>query len=354
MKDINTITEREVLESFFGSSAYPKEITDAFEIKKRSIGDESKAKEFLSELKTGGFTVKKKSYSDFVSIMGVKRKSNANAENDDESCHIIYLDKNNGFKKTEKSFVSFAEAMAWGRENIEKFNSDMINAGKGNSMENGGSVEANDIILDTYKGYDIVNSNGVIEVVGGDKSLQTRFIVDLDDSKLTGARKSAGMSIDEQEQAAYNYIDWITGVRAEKKYGVHPNKAKITDYIDFTQGGIYGKNKTDFRVAYLYRRNLEGSSTPEYRFTLSFWQPNATGKDLIFKTRAEAQEHLAHQKVIAEKSGQQFMAFYETEFLKLAKGGGIGYQPVCEMEFIENPVSKTSSMFSDQIGRAHV
>ena len=40
---------------------------------------------------------------------------------------IKYLDKDNNFKQTEKLFSSYEEAQKWGMENIENFNSDMIN-----------------------------------------------------------------------------------------------------------------------------------------------------------------------------------------------------------------------------------
>lgn len=56
---------------------------------------------------------------------------------------ISYLNKDNGFKKTEKVFASYNEAVTWGRENLERFNSDMIQV----QFKNGGSLKANDLAI---------------------------------------------------------------------------------------------------------------------------------------------------------------------------------------------------------------
>jgi hypothetical protein len=83
----------------------------------------------------------------------------------------------------------------------------------GGMMEFGGMLihgfNKGDAILEIYKGYGIVenNNNGVIEVLNPNKG--TRFIIDLDDSKSGGMRKSMGMSKENQIKSAKEYIDYL-------------------------------------------------------------------------------------------------------------------------------------------------
>ncbi len=73
--EIDKMTPREVLEKFvFGANVFRKEVTDRYEIEGKSIRNDAEAKAYYEDLKKRGFTVKKKSYSDFTAIKGVKRK----------------------------------------------------------------------------------------------------------------------------------------------------------------------------------------------------------------------------------------------------------------------------------------
>lgn len=40
--------------------------------------------------------------------------------------YIEFLNKEKRFQRDEKSFNTYEDAQKWGRENIERFNSDMI------------------------------------------------------------------------------------------------------------------------------------------------------------------------------------------------------------------------------------
>lgn len=55
----------------------------------------------------------------------------------DNECYIEFLNKEKGFKKDVKHFSSYEEAVKWGRENFERFNSDMIHykMAKGSSVD---------------------------------------------------------------------------------------------------------------------------------------------------------------------------------------------------------------------------
>lgn len=76
--EISSMTEKDVLKKYFGANVYPQEITDNFQIESKSISDEHKARMYIQELQSKGFTVQRKSYSEFVSITGVKRKDKDN------------------------------------------------------------------------------------------------------------------------------------------------------------------------------------------------------------------------------------------------------------------------------------
>lgn len=71
------VEAREILNKYFSSDFVPKHITDKFVFENRSIGWDKPEEidKYLKKLKDEGFTIKKKSYSNFISIGGVKRKS---------------------------------------------------------------------------------------------------------------------------------------------------------------------------------------------------------------------------------------------------------------------------------------
>lgn len=71
------VEAKEVLNKYFSSDIVPKDITDKFVFEHRSIGWDKPEEidKYLKKLKDEGFTIKKKSYSDFIAIGGVKRKS---------------------------------------------------------------------------------------------------------------------------------------------------------------------------------------------------------------------------------------------------------------------------------------
>jgi hypothetical protein len=53
----------------------------------------------------------------------VKKLGNVNKES---KVYIEYLNKNKGFKKDIKNFISYNNALIWGKKNINNFNNDMI------------------------------------------------------------------------------------------------------------------------------------------------------------------------------------------------------------------------------------
>jgi len=77
--EISSMTEKDVLKKYFGANVYPQEIVDNFLIESKSISDDDRAEKYIQDLKSKGFAVKKKSYSEFTAITGVKRKDKNNA-----------------------------------------------------------------------------------------------------------------------------------------------------------------------------------------------------------------------------------------------------------------------------------
>jgi hypothetical protein len=72
---MSDLTEQEFLKKYFGANVFTENPSQYFEIKKMSSSDDNKVDAFVKELKADGFTVKKRAFSDFTSVMGVKKKS---------------------------------------------------------------------------------------------------------------------------------------------------------------------------------------------------------------------------------------------------------------------------------------
>jgi hypothetical protein len=68
------MSEREFLKNYYGVNVFTENPSDYFDIKKLSSANDNKIDNFIEELKKDGYVVKKKSYSGFTSVMGVKRK----------------------------------------------------------------------------------------------------------------------------------------------------------------------------------------------------------------------------------------------------------------------------------------
>ena len=72
---MSDLTEQEFLKKYFGANVFTENPSQYFEIKKMSSSDDNKVDAFVKELKADGFTVKKRAFSDFTSVMGVKKKA---------------------------------------------------------------------------------------------------------------------------------------------------------------------------------------------------------------------------------------------------------------------------------------
>ena len=93
-------------------------------------------------------------------------------------------------------------------------------------------------LLETYKGHAIVETNNVIEVVSPSGS---RFIIGLDDSKMSGRRKSIEMTRAEEMKSAREYIDWK--LEPQKGSMAKGGKTDLGKYyvIDAKKGEVVSK-----------------------------------------------------------------------------------------------------------------
>ena len=69
------MTEKEFLTKYFGANTFVGNPSEYFDIKNLSSGNDSKVEAFIADLKKEGYSIKKKSYSSFTSVMGVKKKN---------------------------------------------------------------------------------------------------------------------------------------------------------------------------------------------------------------------------------------------------------------------------------------
>jgi len=70
----DNMSEKDFLKKYWGANVFIGNPDKFFDIKKMSSSSDSKIEKFIEDLKRDGYTIKKKSYSDFTSVMGVKKK----------------------------------------------------------------------------------------------------------------------------------------------------------------------------------------------------------------------------------------------------------------------------------------
>ena len=68
-------SDKEILKLYFGANVYPAEIIKKYTFVSLSSGDAAKIADTLKAWKAAGYVTKKKSYSDFTYIKGVKLKN---------------------------------------------------------------------------------------------------------------------------------------------------------------------------------------------------------------------------------------------------------------------------------------
>ena len=69
------LIEKEFLTKYFGANTFVGNPSEYFDIKNLSSGNDSKVEAFIADLKKEGYSINKKSYSDFTSLIGVKKKN---------------------------------------------------------------------------------------------------------------------------------------------------------------------------------------------------------------------------------------------------------------------------------------
>jgi hypothetical protein len=73
--EVSTMSEKEFINKYFGANVFTEDVSKYFDIKNISSSNDAKIDKFIEDHKRDGYTIKKKSYSDFKSVMAVKRKN---------------------------------------------------------------------------------------------------------------------------------------------------------------------------------------------------------------------------------------------------------------------------------------
>jgi hypothetical protein len=69
------LSEKDFANKIFGANVFTENISEYFDVKKLSSSNDNKVEKFIDDLKADGYYVKKKAYSDFTSVLGVKKKN---------------------------------------------------------------------------------------------------------------------------------------------------------------------------------------------------------------------------------------------------------------------------------------
>lgn len=72
--EIASMSEKDFINKYFGANVFTEDVSKYFDIKTISSSNDAKIEKFIEDYKRDGYTIKKKSYSDFKSVMAVKKK----------------------------------------------------------------------------------------------------------------------------------------------------------------------------------------------------------------------------------------------------------------------------------------
>lgn len=187
--------------------------------------------------------------------------------------YIEFLNKEKGYKKDIKHFKSYAEAVKWGRENFDNFNSDMIHY----KMAKGGGVVTYKNKYNTKYGYD-KNESHSLEDIARDTKISTKGLQQIYDKGI-GAYKTNPQSVrpnvkSKEQWAMARVYSAVMGGKASKVdenelkmvKGGRVTKIKEDDYFLTLEGYRRYPQLKRFRV-----RNINGNDvTIMYSTTKSY------------------------------------------------------------------------------------
>ena len=139
--------------------------------------------------------------------------------------YIEFLNKEKGYKKDIKHFKSYAEAVKWGRENFDNFNSDMIHY----KMAKGGGVVTYKNKYNTKYGYD-KNESHSLEDIARDTKISTKGLQQIY-NKGIGAYNTNPQSVrpnvkSEEQWAMARVYSAVMGGKASK---IDENELKMSN-----------------------------------------------------------------------------------------------------------------------------
>jgi hypothetical protein len=157
--ELETMSEKEFLQKYWGANVFTEDVSKHFDIKKMSSSNDAKIEKFLEELKKDGYSIKKKSYSDFTSVMGVKKMNKlehggymakgGEVENLEKELRKLQRELNSGRLRTYREGDKSEEEMNRQKERAEKmarfYEVLKLFREKDNKMAKGGGIDGQKI-----------------------------------------------------------------------------------------------------------------------------------------------------------------------------------------------------------------
>ena len=186
--------------------------------------------------------------------------------NVEEEVFIKYINKDKGFKPDTKEFSSYAEAMEWGKANIEKFNPDSINY----KFAKGGGTQKKTKINKKYTHFAVSKETGKIrdawETLDDIETLKYYANIDLKDNDLN--------------PKDFNILSNKTLIRR----GVDPydsdNWTKTSEYAK--GGGVGSMDKWFVTIDYYEPSVKEDRSGNKLSFYMKTFKVEASSKEEAF------------------------------------------------------------------------
>jgi len=253
---MSKLTEEDFLKKYFGASVYTENPSQYFEIKKLSSNNDDKISAFVKELKADGFSVKKRAYSDFTSVMGVKKK--------------VSLELGGAFVSTDLAGHLGGEFGVASQVPINGISGTNYNGlvGETGALSSGELFELGGGVNDGKNGYIAFYRGKQMEVHAdtsyeAQKKAATAFkarksydvsvvLAELDGKQViySPSFQSGGVTMFEEPIAMYKPV---SGKLVSNSMSSEIYSSEIDEFVDYVEG-FYGKNG-------IYKKDLNGGFT---------------------------------------------------------------------------------------------
>lgn len=248
-----------------------------------------------------------------------------------EEVYIEFLNKDKGFKKDVKHFNSYEEAVKWGRENFDNFNSDMIHY----KMAKGGGVVTYKNKYNKKYGYD-KNESHSLEDIAKDTKISIKGLQQIYDKGI-GAYKTNPQSVrpnvkSKEQWAMARVYSSVMGGKASKIDANELKMAKGGGVSVWEKNGFTEYPRTSPQEWNLVEWSFNGHS-PSFRGKMYLQK----GTDFMFieKENGELYKPKSSNKLFWREIG------------KFGKGGGV-------MENIKQKMSEMNIALNTKTGQVYV